>query len=200
MGDPASATRARILDAAETRFAERGFAGTTVRDIAQAAALTPASLYNHFTGKQALYEAVLERAVRPLLDLLQGFESRDPTPEATEGIISAIMDHLRRTPHLPRLIHHETCGGGAALAALARNWVRPLVVHGLADLKRDPRSPWTEEEHPLVISAWIHLLVGHFASAPLLAEVFDEDPLSDENLDRQTRFLRKLARIMMTQA
>ena len=54
-------TRDRILDTAEALFAERGFAGTAVRDIAAAVGLTAASLYNHFAGKEALYAAVLER-------------------------------------------------------------------------------------------------------------------------------------------
>jgi DNA-binding transcriptional regulator YbjK len=50
-------TRERILDVAEALFAERGFAGTSVRDIAASAGLTAASLYNHFDGKEALYDA-----------------------------------------------------------------------------------------------------------------------------------------------
>ncbi len=41
-------TRDRILDVAEALFAERGFAGTSVREIAAKADLTAASLYNHF--------------------------------------------------------------------------------------------------------------------------------------------------------
>ena len=47
-------TRDRILDAAEELFAERGLAGTAVRDISNQVGLTPASLYNHFSGKQSL--------------------------------------------------------------------------------------------------------------------------------------------------
>jgi AcrR family transcriptional regulator len=41
-------TADRILDAAEALFAERGLAGTAVRDIAARTGLNPASLYNHF--------------------------------------------------------------------------------------------------------------------------------------------------------
>jgi len=50
---PSNATRERILDEAEVLFANSGFAGTSVRDIATAAGLTPASLYNHFSNKNA---------------------------------------------------------------------------------------------------------------------------------------------------
>lgn len=191
-------TRQRILDAAERLFAERGLAGTAVRDIARACDLTAASLYNHFDGKQALYEAVLERGVRPLLELLQGLTARgggaDPDADDTIG---AVMAHLARHPRLPRLIQHEALTGGAYLSKLGRAWMRPLIEQGMAAMKSEPGSPWGEDEHPLVISAWMHLVFGHFTMAPMLGVVFDDDPLSPENLERQTRFLRKLARVLM---
>ena len=72
-------TRDRILDAAEALFAAQGLAGTAVRDIAREVGLTPASLYNHFAGKQAIYDAVLERGVTPLLNLMRELPSRDHT-------------------------------------------------------------------------------------------------------------------------
>src|SRR5690606_15695429 len=61
-------TAARILDAAEALFAERGYAGTTLRDVADAVGLRIPSLYNHFPSKDALYAAVLERGFGPVLD------------------------------------------------------------------------------------------------------------------------------------
>jgi hypothetical protein len=48
------------------------------------------------------------------------------------------------------------------------------------------------------VAAWIHVILGHFASAPLLEELFDIDPLSPEQLERQKRFLRRFAGIMMS--
>jgi len=45
-------TRERILDVAERLFAQKGFAGTVVRDIARDTGLTAPSLYNHFDGNE----------------------------------------------------------------------------------------------------------------------------------------------------
>ncbi|MCH2170228.1 TetR/AcrR family transcriptional regulator [Myxococcota bacterium] len=188
----ASSTRERILDAAELLFAERGLAGTAVRDIATQVNLNPASLYNHFPSKLALYEAVLERGVRPLLAVLQGV---DPAGATTVGdqVIQALMEHLGRTPHLPRLIHHEAATGGVHLVRLARLWIRPLIDEALSVLHQNSEpGVWSEDEYPLLIEAWLHIIIGYFSMAPLLAEVFDGDPLSSESLARQTRFLRKL--------
>lgn len=196
-GPEPPASRDRILDAAEALFARHGLAGAGVREIAQAAGLTPASLYNHFPGKEALYEAVLERGVRPLLELLQQLSTRSHPAEAMEEIVDEIMRHLARTPDLPRLVQHEACDGGERLAGLARQWIRPLIAQGVAEMQRDPESPWEEAEFPLVITAWLHLVFGYFAMAPLLSEVFEENLVSPKALERQTRFFRKLARLMM---
>ncbi len=189
-------TRERILDAAEGLFAERGLAGTAVRDIAARVGLSAPSLYNHFASKQALYEAVLERGVRPLLDLMQGLATRERTAAARNALIGSIMAHLSRRPHLPRLVHHEVVSGGVYLSKLSRSWIRPILEQGIAEMKRDGDSRWDEQEYPLMMTAWLNLVFGYFAMAPLLDVVFETDALSDESLVRQTRFLQKLARVL----
>lgn len=191
-----AATRERILDAAEALFAENGLAGTAVRDIARDVGLTAASLYNHFAGKQELYEAVLERGVRPLIEIMQSVPSDGETMEARVDMIEAIMAHLGSRPHLPRLVHHEVISGGAYLAKLGRAWLRPLIATGISEMKRQQEPNWTEEEYPLLITAWLNVVFGHFAMAPMLSIVFDTDPLAPESIERQTKFLQKLARIM----
>jgi AcrR family transcriptional regulator len=57
----AHSTRDRILDAAETLFAERGFHGVSIRDITRAADVQLALANYHFGSKQQLYASVIER-------------------------------------------------------------------------------------------------------------------------------------------
>lgn len=56
-------TRDRIVAEAFTLFAERGYHAVSVRDIAAAVGIKDASLYNHFAGKQALFDAVVAQEV-----------------------------------------------------------------------------------------------------------------------------------------
>ncbi|HEX5065297.1 MAG TPA: TetR/AcrR family transcriptional regulator [Myxococcota bacterium] len=193
---PSPLTRERILDVAEALFATRGFAGTSMREIAGAADLTAASLYNHFDGKDALYAAVLERGIRPLVLLMQSRAAQDAGGEDNAAaLVAEVMEHLRTRPHLPRLIQLEVLTGGEHLARLARDWVRPLLEYGVAEMKRE-RVPFDDDEYPLVIAAWIHLILGHFTMAPIFREALDEDPLAPRLLEKQTRFLQKLARLL----
>jgi AcrR family transcriptional regulator len=61
----ASDAREKILDAAETLFANRGYAAVTLRDIAAPLGLKHSSLYHHFPeGKETLFAEVLERNIR----------------------------------------------------------------------------------------------------------------------------------------
>lgn len=68
----AGPTRERLLDAALELFAERGFAATTVRQIARAVGVTDAAIYAHFANKQALLDALMAEAGPPLLERLVG--------------------------------------------------------------------------------------------------------------------------------
>jgi len=191
-------TRERILDVAERLFAQKGFAGTAVRDIARDAALTAPSLYNHFDGKQALYEAVLARGVQPLVDLIDDLGKTTARDPRTGDFLDRIVDHLAAHPDIARLIQHESLMGGASLSRIVHGWLRPIVSAGLGAMESNRESVWNEEERPLAVAAWIHVIVGHFASAPLLEELFEVDPLSPEQLELQKRFLRRFAGIMMS--
>lgn len=189
-------TRDRILDVAERLFAHKGFAGTVVRDIAREAGLTAPSLYNHFDGKQALYEAVLARGVQPLVDLMDGLGKEDVAHSV--DVLDAIMDHFASHPNVAKLIQHESLIGGASLSRIVQGWLRPIVAEGMMAMKRNPNSVWTTDEQPLALAAWLHIILGHFAMAPLLRELFDVDPLSEDQLDRQKRFLKRYARLVMS--
>ncbi|MPZ80869.1 MAG: TetR family transcriptional regulator [Actinophytocola sp.] len=55
------ATRAALLDAATRRFAELGYAGTSLEDVAGDIQATRGAVYHHFSSKRALFEAVFAR-------------------------------------------------------------------------------------------------------------------------------------------
>lgn len=197
--DPeAASTRKRILDVSEQLFAQKGLAGTAVRDIAREAGLTAPSLYNHFDGKQALYEAVIARGVQPLFDLLVDIRGEEADDVRTGVILDAIMDHLADHPNLAKLIQLEALTGGPSLSQAVHGWLRPIVARGLAAMESRPDSTWSAEERPLAVAAWIHVILGHFAMAPLLEELFDFDPLAPNQIERQKRFLRRFAQLMMS--
>lgn len=180
-------TRERILDAAEEFFAERGFEGTTLREVAARVGLRNPSLYNHFESKEALYAAVLERDVGPVLRLLSEFVARGGVDSGV--VVSRVVEMLAQRPNLPRLVQHETLTGGQRLSPLLREWIVPVLTRGQEMAQRSAAGSWPEDEIPLLVLAMYHVVVGYFTMAPLYRDLGGEDLLSPEALARQTRFL-----------
>jgi AcrR family transcriptional regulator len=186
-------TEKKILDAAEVVFARRGLAGTRVREIAEAAGVNGATLYNYAPSKDALYEAVLNRGMRPLSQILTQFASGPRERESTQRVVRAVMSHLAARPQLSRLIYLETIAEGAYLSKLAKKWFQPLVEQILGELQDAPSlGDWEERLFPAVAALFVHLSFGHFALAPLLEEVLPGDPLSEEGVAAQTRLIETL--------
>ncbi|MGW4479951.1 TetR/AcrR family transcriptional regulator [Rhodococcus triatomae] len=75
------ATRNALIDEATTLFAERGYAGTSLEDIAASALLTRGAVYHHFAGKQALFEAVLDRLGIGAIQRVAEVASKQSSPE-----------------------------------------------------------------------------------------------------------------------
>lgn len=186
-------TAERILDAAEALFAERGYAGTTLRDVATRVDLRIPSLYNHFASKDALYAAVLERGIGPVLGILREFGVEDAERRDPGIVIARVMGLLQRHPNLPRLVLHETLAGGQRLTPILREWIAPVfgrageMVEATADAGR-----WKPEQLPLLVIAMYHMVVGYFASAPLFADLNGIDLLSPPIFAQQTELLREI--------
>jgi AcrR family transcriptional regulator len=66
-----SVGRERLLDCAETLFAERGYSAVSIRDIAQATGLSHGAIYHHFDGKEDLYCQMIEGAVVRMTEVLR---------------------------------------------------------------------------------------------------------------------------------
>jgi AcrR family transcriptional regulator len=187
-------TAERILDAAEALFAERGYEGTSQRDVAERAGLSAASLYNHFPGKEALYAAVLERGLAPVLDVLSAAEPAGIAPgERSRAIVGEVMQLLARHPNLPRLVLHETLSGGQRLTPMLREWIAPAFTRARELIEANPAARrWAPEQIPHLVVALYHVVLGHFTFAPLYRDLSGADLLSEEALARQTRFLGEL--------
>ena len=89
-GRDAKATRGEILDAAEEAFARSGLAGARTDAIAARTGVTKAMIYYYYASKEALYQAVLERAfVNQISDIEQIVGSvQDPELALKEVLVS----------------------------------------------------------------------------------------------------------------
>jgi AcrR family transcriptional regulator len=88
--------REQLLDVGRSLFAERGFDGTSVEEIAARAGVSKPVVYEHFGGKEGLYAVVVDREVQRLLDTftnaLTGDSPRVLLEQATLGLLTYVED------------------------------------------------------------------------------------------------------------
>lgn len=112
---PAS-PRERILDVAAKSFAEKGFAGARVDEIASRARLNKALLYYHVGNKQQLYTAVVERVIDGASARLGGVLERVASPqERVRAMTREIATFAAENPQLPAIMLREFASGGGNL-------------------------------------------------------------------------------------
>ncbi|MEU8684245.1 TetR/AcrR family transcriptional regulator [Streptomyces sp. NPDC048611] len=86
--------REQLLDIGRTLFAERGYEGTSVEEIAAKAGVSKPVVYEHFGGKEGLYAVVVDREMRQLLDMVTGALTAGHPRELLEQAAFALLDYI----------------------------------------------------------------------------------------------------------
>jgi AcrR family transcriptional regulator len=104
----AARTRNEILDVATSEFADRGFAGARVDEIAERTRTTKRMIYYYFGGKEQLYVAVLERAYATAREAEREVDVDDLEPAAAiRRLAELTFDHHESHPDFIRLVSIE---------------------------------------------------------------------------------------------
>lgn len=94
-----------VLDAAARIFAEHGYSGSSMREIAEACNMQPGSLYYHFAAKEDLLVAVYERGVEEIHAAVVEAIHRETDPWArTEAACAAHLETLLRRSHYAQVL------------------------------------------------------------------------------------------------
>lgn len=173
---------ARIRNAALRSFAERGFAGTSMRGVAEAAGVSPALVQHHFGSKGGLRVAVDEFVVGQAAAALAGVsENRDPHQVVTD-LSDRIATFIRANPDLFAYVRRALLEGGETgrllfdtLFGLARAQIEHL--HAAGALHEDLDLDWAALQVVL-------LNVGAMLLEDLVNAHLDQPILSDEGLLR----------------
>jgi AcrR family transcriptional regulator len=150
--DQAGDVKARILDAAQRVFLKRGYQSASLDEIAETAPASKPTIYAHFPGKEALFEAVVARVIEGLTDF-EGFAPKGRSVQdrlaslgievvqrfidETIGITRATIAEADRFPALSRQVHEH----GRDRAAAAVSHVLNDATHTLSRGAKGPFGP-----------------------------------------------------------
>ncbi len=201
--ESAQPTREVILDTAERLFAVHGVDGVALRDLAREMNLTAPSLYNHFPSKQALYDAVLERGLRPIMQTLaEAWHPGALQPDHTHATVDKMTSHLAAHPHLARLLQRALLDESSSVQKLIGRWLTPLYLQGLAVIRETADGAgWEPDEVPHLALGLFGMVFAYFTNAAALNAFMgrNNDALSARALAVQRRFQEKaISRLLGT--
>ena len=110
----ATQRREQLIGVGRTLFAERGFEGTTVEEIAASAQVSKPVVYEHFGGKEGLYAVIVDREQRTLLEAIRsGIEQAKGARRKVEAGTLALLDYIESCPDGFRIISRDAPTGAA---------------------------------------------------------------------------------------
>ncbi len=160
-----SRTREAILQSAVSLFAESGFSGVSMRDLASSCAITPAALYHHFDNKKALYLESIRHAfnkrstgLEPILEKAQSGE------ETVRSIIHWFVGLVAGDTVLRRLLHRELLEGDEGRLQLITEQV---LQEPFNKISRTLEQAYPHADAAFVGISTISVVLGHLELAPI---------------------------------
>lgn len=89
-----SERRAQLINIARSIFAERGYEGTAIEEIAQRANVSKPVVYEHFGGKEGLYAVVVDREMSALLDGITSSLTNNRSRPRVERVVLALLTYV----------------------------------------------------------------------------------------------------------
>lgn len=191
MNDPTD-RRALILEAADELFGDRGFDGVSMRDVAQHAGVNKALVFYYFGSKDQLFEQVLDRYYAAHADALSAtaLDPEAPLRERLHALVSEYLDFLEGHERYARMVQQQLTGHGGDLTFIERSLTALYrsVEATLGDVT-PKEGPLAARHFFVTFSAAV---INYFTYAPVLREVWEEDPRSAEAMAERRAHLHWL--------
>ncbi len=180
----ASERRTQLVEVAKGVFAELGYDGASVEEIAARARVSKPIVYEHFGGKEGLYAVVVDRETSRLLEMITNRLGPDiGARDQVHGSAMAFLDYIEADPDGFRVLTRDSPAGfsGGGMAGLLSDVARkaeevlcgffadsgldlemaPLYAHALVGMVVHVGAWWAEERTPgkEVVAAHLTALV-----------------------------------------
>lgn len=183
--DSQKSTRDQILDEALKCFADRGYEGTSLNDIAAGVGIRRPSLLHHFPSKENLYENLFERL---LSDWMERLEVSIASPvsgwDKAELVLRSGFSLFADTPDYVRIMRREALDGGEHLGIDLAAVLKPLFDAAVVYLDEQMRSGTfrSHDSRHLLITGYGAILT-YFSDAPFIDELLEDRALTAKNVN-----------------
>jgi TetR/AcrR family transcriptional regulator len=184
-GNGPASTKDLILEVALRRFADHGFAGTSLNEIADEVGIRRPSLLHHFPSKEALYKAVVMQSFTDwvaLVEVAVAGTDKQGWPQV-ERVLRAAFQFFEEHPEFVRLARREAIEGGPILSEELGVVLRPLFLRGANFLTREMDAGRLRHYEPRqMLLTGYGAILSYLSDAALISSLLDDDPLSPASL------------------
>lgn len=193
---PQRPTRDLIIDEAIACFAERGYDGTSLNDIAAGVGIRRPSLLHHFPSKEALYGSVFEQILSDWLERVGQAVAMDGTGwEKVELVLRAGFALFEDNPDYVRMMRREALDGGVRLGIDLASVLKPLfaAAAGYLDKMMDEGVLRRHDSRHLLITGYGAILT-YFSDAPFITDLLGTVALTEVNISEHREAVIQLFR------
>ena len=183
-------TRDRVLQVAQVLFAERGYRGTSLRDIAKRIGIKAPSLLHHFPSKQLLYLAVLDKMFESLEDAANAIAwGRESRQERMRQAVGNAIDFIAMHPDFVRIMWKEMEDESGIGRQVLKRRLPPLFSTAVNFIFRGQRDgEFRPEVDPLHFMWSLNsITIGYFTTAAMLRRLWGMNLLEPAMIERRKR-------------
>ena len=183
-------TRDRVLQVAQALFAERGYRGTSLRDIAKRIGIKAPSLLHHFPSKQQLYIAVLDRMFESIEDRANAIAwGRESPQERMRQAVADAIDFIASRPDFVRIMWKEMADESGVGRPVLKRRLPPLFSIALNFIFRGQREgafrPEVDPQH--FMWSLNSITLGYFTTAAQVRRLWSVNLLEPTMIERRKR-------------
>jgi TetR/AcrR family transcriptional regulator len=183
-------TRDRVLQVAQALFAERGYRGASLRDIAKKIGIKAPSLLHHFPSKQQLYLAVLDKMFASLEDAANAIAwGRESRQERMRQAVGDAIDFIASHPDFVRIMWKEMADESGVGRQVLKRRLPPLFSIAVNFIFRGQRDGEFRAEIDPLHFMWSlnSITIGYFTTAAMIRRLWSMNLLEPAMIERRKR-------------
>ncbi len=191
-------TRDAILAEAAHLFAEQGYEGTSLNDIAAGVGIKRASVLHHFPSKEAIYQEVFNKALNSWIERVMD-SSRQDRPDHgwsyVDDIITTGFRFFMENPEFVSIVRREALNRDSKLGIDLGVSLRPMFQQAAAYFQREmDLGTYRRLDPEQLLLTGYGALLSYFSDLPLIEGLLDRDPLDPDLLELRLQHFRDFFR------
>tara|TARA_B100000925_G_C21948199_1_gene447722 strand:- start:161 stop:793 length:633 start_codon:yes stop_codon:yes gene_type:complete len=182
-----------LLALARQLFAQKGYAGTSMMSIADAAGISKASVFHHYPSKEALYLAALNTILEEMGTFIE--QAKTTYHQGVEGLdklTDAVIDYFATHPQAAKLLLYELLSQGPFMSSGGDAVVKTVMAQAVSFIELIGKQDQATAVESAMSIFGIHLL--YFGASDVTAEFKGTDIFSAREIEKRKIAVRQQVR------